>query len=69
MIAIQQAVTIPADRRIHLDVELPETVSAGSAQIRLSVFPEPENPARGVLSSQPVSLQNFKMYSRDELYE
>ncbi|MDR1785902.1 MAG: hypothetical protein LBR23_05480 [Spirochaetaceae bacterium] len=67
MIAIQQTVTIPADRRIHLDVELPDTVSVGSAQIRLNVFPEPKE--RGGFFSQPVSLQNFKMYSRDELYE
>jgi len=67
MIAIQQTVTIPTDRHLHLDVELPETVSAGSAQIRLSVFPEPA--ARGVFFSQPVSLQGFKTYSRDELYE
>jgi hypothetical protein len=34
---IQQTVTIPADRRLHLDLSLPETFSPGAAQVVLTI--------------------------------
>ncbi|MDR3284496.1 MAG: hypothetical protein LBS97_04885 [Treponema sp.] len=45
---LQQTVTIPADRRLHLDWTLPETASPGAAQVVLIITriddecPEPE---------------------------
>jgi hypothetical protein len=33
---IQQTVTIPSDRRLHLDLELPADFPVGTAQIELS---------------------------------
>jgi hypothetical protein len=35
---LQQTVTIPADRRLHLDFDLPETASIGTATVILD-FP------------------------------
>jgi hypothetical protein len=34
---LQQTVTIPADRRLHLDLSLPETFSPGAAQIVFTI--------------------------------
>ena len=38
MITIQQTVTIPADRRIHLDIKAPDTIPSGVTRVLLS-FP------------------------------
>jgi hypothetical protein len=34
---IEQIVEIPADRRLHLDFEVPETVRPGAAQVVLTI--------------------------------
>jgi hypothetical protein len=34
---LQQTVTIPADRRLHVDFDVPETLSPGTAQIVLTI--------------------------------
>jgi hypothetical protein len=45
MIAIEQTVDIPADRRLHLDITLPESVQSGRADIVL-VFSTAESVER-----------------------
>jgi hypothetical protein len=44
MVTIKQTVDIPADRRLHLDLKLPETVPVGRTSV-VHVFPAVDNPA------------------------
>jgi hypothetical protein len=43
MVTIQQTIDIPADRSVHFDIRLPETVPTGMASIVL-VFPGSKKP-------------------------
>jgi hypothetical protein len=45
MITIQETVTIPRDRHIHLDLTVPETVPCGTAQVMLVFAPNAEKSA------------------------
>jgi hypothetical protein len=42
MMTIQQTIAIPADRRLHLDFDLPENLPEGQADITLIVKPKGE---------------------------
>ncbi|CAK7069396.1 MAG: hypothetical protein DELT_01814 [Desulfovibrio sp.] len=46
MNTIQQTVTISADRRLQLDVALPESVPVGQADLLLVLSPKGESPAK-----------------------
>jgi guanyl-specific ribonuclease Sa len=45
MTAIQETVTIPRDRHIHLDLTVPDDVPYGKAQVMLVFAPLPEHSA------------------------
>ena len=53
MITIEQTITIPADRRLHLDVALPQSVPGGRTSIVL-VIPTAENAERAAEEASPV---------------
>jgi hypothetical protein len=37
---LQQTVTIPADRRLRFDFEVPETLTVGEAEVKLVITPK-----------------------------
>ncbi|MDR1443347.1 MAG: hypothetical protein LBI94_00535 [Treponema sp.] len=71
---IKQTVEIPANRRLHLNLELPFTVPAGTkAQVAINI-PAPENSApdmeikffRGILKGKGISLERFREMQRED---
>ncbi|MDR1317366.1 MAG: hypothetical protein LBK13_10895 [Spirochaetales bacterium] len=70
MITIQKTVDIPSDRRLHLDLELPEIVPSGRTSVVL-VFPVPESPAAQTTVSthdpqRSFSLEELKKEARQK---
>jgi hypothetical protein len=66
---IEQTVDIPADRRLHLSLELPFTVPAGiKTRIAISI-PAPDTGIktfRGILKSKGISLERFREMQRED---
>jgi hypothetical protein len=71
---IEQTVEIPADRCLHLSLELPFTVPAGiKTRIAISI-PAPESFApdmgiktfRGILKGKGISLERFRAMQRED---
>jgi hypothetical protein len=54
MMTIQQTVDIPADRKLHLDLELPETVPTGHTEVQITFSPAPAKvgPKLGMLTTE-----------------
>jgi hypothetical protein len=54
---IQQTIDIPADRRIHLDLTLPETVPSGKSELRLVFTPVQGKAAELEASTIPIPIK------------
>jgi hypothetical protein len=59
MIAIEQTVDIAADRRLHLDMMLPETVPSGRTSVVL-VFPSDKEAPRPYIPEPFPSIEELK---------
>ncbi len=65
MNTIQQTVTIPADRRLRLDIELPDTIPAGRAEMVVVLSPVQEPVSKKPLNSLAGSLADSATFAGD----
>ena len=65
MNTIQQAVTIPADRRLQLDVSLPDSFPAGEAEMLIVLTPAPKTVSRKSLRHLAGCLAHSAAFAAD----
>jgi hypothetical protein len=63
MIAIEQTIDIAADRRLHLDMTLPETVPSGRTSVVL-VFPSDKEPSSPYKPEPVPTIEELKEEAR-----
>jgi hypothetical protein len=76
---IEQTIEIPADRRLHLDFDLPRTIPAGAAQFEITITPFPGadaapdewvNPLLGLCKDSSLTVETLlEMRHEDRLLE
>jgi hypothetical protein len=74
MNAIQQTVQIPANRRLQLDLTIPEDVPTGEAEIQVIIFPPRKDAPQqeacnrlGFMRGQGVVPEDIKSVGREEI--
>jgi hypothetical protein len=50
MTIIKKTIEIPADRRLKLDLELPDSLPPGKAELSLDITPEPKPNGKAIMS-------------------
>lgn len=65
MDTIRKTVTIPGDHRLHLDVDVPERVPAGEADVLLIISPKRRSGRTADLAALAGSLAHSPIFSRD----
>ena len=65
MNTIQQTVTIPANRRLHLDLTLPDSVPEGSADVLVVISSRPREKGRPSILHLAGSLAQSRTFAGD----
>jgi len=65
MTTIQQTVTIPPDRRLRLDMPLPESVNSGRVEIVLIIADEPAPKKSSPPKSEARDVELFKLHAEE----
>jgi hypothetical protein len=67
MATIQKTIEIPEDRRLRLDLTLPEDFPAGKAKVRVFISPDAETGPLPPLSELAGSLKDSPNFSGDPM--
>ena len=67
MPTIHRTVEIPADRRLNLNLELPEELPPGQAELHLIIFPSPSGTVPATLAGFAGCLKDDTGFSGDAL--